>query len=54
MALIPSRFFSQNFFFPLDIYRPDGRTLRRLGRLQNGRNFTDGPMNAVLFYYHMT
>ena len=25
MALIP---FSQNFFFPLDIYRPDGRTLR--------------------------
>jgi hypothetical protein len=23
-----SRFFSQNFFFLLDIYRPDGRTLR--------------------------
>ena len=43
------------FFFTLDIYRPDGRTLRQFTMmtrtLTNGRNLTDGRTNAVFYYY---
>ena len=41
------------FFFTLNIYRPDGRTLRHFTMmtrtLTNGRSLTDGRTNAVFF-----